>query len=101
MDIFYFLSIFASLLAFSTVFSGFLMFKLKKTGVYLSLIQAPFRVLLVISPTLFFLSSLSGFVPDHEWIIYVAILAVEVLKIISECSWLKVNKKSKTHYQSS
>ena len=47
-------TIVASLVHLTVIASGFLMLMLKVSGVYISLLQAPFRVFLAIPPTLFF-----------------------------------------------
>ena len=74
------------------VVSGVLMFLLKRLGVYLSLMQSPFRLFFLIPPTFFFLAKLDVYLPVPYWIIILAIVLAEFYKIYTEVMWLKKNE---------
>jgi hypothetical protein len=73
----------------SVIVSGILMLMLNKVGVYISLLQAPFRIFLVIPPTLFFLAEAVDNIAIPGWTLIAAIMIVEIVKIVSELVWLK------------
>lgn len=86
--------IMGSIALVAVIFSGILMFRLKKYGVYISLIQAPFRLFLVIPPTFFFLAPLfmnSGF---SYWIPLVILTLLELTKVVVQIMWLKCWERS-------
>jgi hypothetical protein len=76
----------------SVIVSGILMLMLNKVGVYVSLLQAPFRIFLIIPPTLFFLTKAGDNMAVPGWILIVVVMIVEVVKIVTELAWLKQNK---------
>ena len=77
------------LMLISIAFSGVLMTFSKRSGVYLSLLQSPFRFVLLLPPTFFFLLPLQESVPFLSMFLVVLIIVLEVLKIIMLLKWLK------------
>ena len=71
------------LLILSVIFSGILLLLNNRIGVYISLIQSPFRLLLVMPPTFFFLAKLGNYFPNMNYVFIVLVYLVETLKIWS------------------
>jgi hypothetical protein len=86
----------ASVLYASLVFSGLYLIKLRKIGAILSYLQTPFRFLLFIPPSIFFVTwPLKYFFSDPETITAFATLGVlvilsETLKLWSIIRWHKL-----------
>jgi len=79
----------SSIMLVSIIFSGFFMLKLKRIGIYLSLIQSPFRILLLIQPTFFFLSTPLIKLGLNHPSPFLLIVLLELGKIAFQISWLK------------
>ena len=75
----------------SIIFSGYFMLNLDKRGVYISLIQSPFRLFLIIPPTFFFIAKLGNYITIPNWIFLIVIILIEIIKIITQIKWLKLN----------
>lgn len=84
------LALIASLLILSMILSGPLMLFLRKAGVYISLVQFPFRIVLAVPPTFFFLQSLNEAIPSV--VLIGAILMLEVVKAVTEILWLRARR---------
>ena len=67
------------------------MLALRKVGVYISLVQLPFRLILLVPPTFFFIQSARGYLPGLLLITVIFIL--EVVKAITEILWLRSRKQ--------
>lgn len=74
---------------FSTLFSGMLMLASRKAGVYISLIQAPFRFFLIIPPTAFFIMAVETSSIGFRVTLFGFVFLVEVVKVYTEVMWLK------------
>lgn len=77
------------LLKMSILLSGLMMAFKYKAGVYLSFIQAPFRFILVIPPTFFFIAKTGSSIPEAYFYLIVLVFILEVIKIIAQIKWLK------------
>ena len=86
------ITIAGAIVSLTVIISGVLMLMLNKWGIYISLLQAPFRLFLIIPPTFFFLSKILGNAPVAGWIVIAIILAIEILKVVTELLWLKNTK---------
>lgn len=75
----------------SIILSGPLMLALNRFGVYISLIQFPFRVTLLIPPTFFFVQSAMDYFPGL--LLIAVILILEVVKAATEILWLRRRKQ--------
>lgn len=74
-------------LVFITILlSGPLQLYSKRLGVIISLTQVPFRFILVVPPTFYFLGSMFG---DYKVMSIVFMFALEVLKVVIQIKWLK------------
>lgn len=82
-------SMLTSLVFLTIVISGPLMIFHSKIGVYLSIVQAPFRLLLLLPPTMFFLKVIGDRFHFHILIVLFVIIFVELLKIYTQVNWLK------------
>ena len=80
-----------ALVHLTVIASGLLMIMLRRIGVYLSILQAPFRVFLSVPPTLFFISAAASRFP--AWIILGTIIGVETFKLVTEILWLRHRSK--------
>lgn len=67
--------------------SGPLMMMLNRTGVYLSLLQFPFRLAFIVPPTFFFIQSAGSYLPIFS--VVLAVMALEVLKAVTQVLWLR------------
>lgn len=88
-------TIVGSLVNLTVIVSGILMLMLRKQGVYISLFQAPFRLFLIISPTLFFISKITDNFSIAGWFVLGIIAAVELFKVATEVMWLRKTRKSR------
>lgn len=79
----------------SMVLSGPLMLMLHKSGVYISLVQLPFRLILLVPPTFFFVQMSKDYIPLPGWLFISIILIMEIFKVATEIRWLKNVKKGK------
>lgn len=75
----------------SIVFSGPLMLALNRVGVYVSLVQFPFRLILLVPPTFFFVQSTRDYLPSL--LLIVVILILEIIKAVTEILWLRRRKQ--------
>lgn len=80
----------AVILTLSIVFSGPLMLALIKVGVYISLVQFPFRLMLIMPPTFFFIQSAKDYISGP--VIIGLILTLEIAKAVTEVIWLRNNR---------
>lgn len=80
----------AVILTLSIIFSGPLMLALIKVGVYISLVQFPFRLMLIMPPTFFFIQSAKDYISGP--IIIGLILTLEIAKAVTEVIWLRNNR---------
>jgi hypothetical protein len=80
------------LLLLSVLISGPLLLWLKRFGVYLSLVQAPFRLLWVLQPTFFFFLAIKG-----DGYLYFAqiiiVVGLEILKVVTLIAWLRTQNR--------
>lgn len=67
--------------------SGPLMIMLNRAGVYLSLVQFPFRLAFMVPPTFFFVQSAGVYLPIFAVVLVVMVL--EVLKAVTQILWLR------------
>lgn len=72
------------------IISGPLQILLRKMGVFLSLLQFPFRLFLFIPPTAFFLSSLNDYAP--QFVLFSMIVAIEIIKTSTQIVWIRKHK---------
>lgn len=79
----------SAVITLSIVVSGPLMLLLRRSGVYISIVQFPFRLTLLISPTFFFIQSAKDYLPSL--LLVAVILILEVVKLVTEIFWLKRN----------
>lgn len=77
----------AVILSLLIFLSGPLMLALKRSGVYISLIQFPFRLILVIPPTFFFLSGTLTILPSFA--VIALIFLIEIFKAVTQVLWLR------------
>ena len=77
----------------SIIFSGPLMLMLNRVGVYVSLFQFPFRLTLLVPPTFFFIQSARVYLPGL--LLIMAILTLELVKVVTEIVWLKRGRGQK------
>ena len=77
----------AAVVTLSIILSGPLMLALRKVGVYISLVQFPFRLTLSVPPTFFFIQSARDYLPSLLLIAVIFIL--EIIKAITEIFWLR------------
>ena len=77
----------------SMVLSGPLMLMLHKAGVYISLVQLPFRLILLVPPTFFFVQMAKDYVPLPGWLLISIILIMEIFKVATDIRWLRNVKK--------
>lgn len=82
-------TILTQLVVFSFIFSGVFMLLRKKVGVYLSIAQFPFRLFLVVPPTLFFLPSLGEFFSLPVIFIVIFSGCIEIIKLTIQVLYLK------------
>ena len=87
-----FLVIITYVMMVSVIISGYLMVRNNRIGVYISLMQTPFRLFLVLPPTLFFLVYFNP-PPSLSIIIVVLVLLFDVIKAITLVQWLKRNRR--------
>lgn len=80
-------SVFPYLLLGSVLFSGALLVNGAKLGGYLGLVQAPFRCLLVIQPSFFFIIPLLKLFPS-PWIQFSIIIFTEIVKSLLLLAWI-------------
>lgn len=80
----------AVIVTLSIVLSGPLMLMLVRAGVYISLVQFPFRLILIIPPTFFFIQSARDYLPSK--LLIAMILILEVTKAVTEVIWLRKGK---------
>ena len=85
------MTVVSAVVTLSIFLSGPLMLALRKTGVYISLIQSPFRLALLAPPTFFFIQSAKDYLPSSLLIAVIFIL--EIVKIITEILWLRSRKQ--------
>lgn len=83
------ITIFGWVLFASVGVSGLLMLFATRAGVYLSFFQAPFRFILIIPPSFFFIKNIpiiSG------WVVFSLFLLalLELLKVLVQVFWLKI-----------
>ncbi|WP_347331845.1 hypothetical protein [Marinimicrobium locisalis] len=83
------LTVVGHLMKASVIVSAILMLVRMKSGVYLSLAQAPFRFFLIIPPSAFFVMSLKQFVPALYIVLLSAVIAVEITKVYTQIRWLR------------
>lgn len=74
------------------VISALFMLLSKKIGVYISLIQAPFRIFLVLPFTFFFIVSIKKYVPFSMLYLVVFVYFLEFFKIYTQVGFLKIKK---------
>lgn len=84
------LAISAFVVFMSLFASGPLLIFLKRAGVYLAFLQAPFRVLWIIQPSFFFLALAKG-AGLFYWVQIGLVLALEVFKVVSLVVWIRVS----------
>lgn len=72
----------------SVLLTGILLLRKNKFGGYLALLQAPFRIMFVIQPSLFFLT-LSAGIGWVYWVQIAVVLAFELLKLSVIWAWLR------------
>lgn len=85
------MTVVAAVVTLSIVLSGPLMLALRKVGVYISLLQLPFRLTLLLPPTFFFIQSARDYLPSMLLIAMIFIL--EIVKAITEILWLRSRKQ--------
>ena len=85
------MTIVAAVVTLSIILSGLLMLALRKVGVYISLVQLPFRLTLLAPPTFFFIQSARDYLPSLLLIAVIFIL--EIIKAITEILWLRSRKQ--------
>lgn len=85
------LTFMAHLLKVSVFVSAYRLIRVNRIGVYLSLVQAPFRLLVIIPPTFFFLGHLKNSFSSLAMIVVILILGLEVLKVGFQIFWLRKN----------
>lgn len=71
------------------VVSGCLMLLLKRSGVFLSLVQAPLRLLLLMPLTFFFVSFLVGPTGLNKLYFVCFAFALEIIKFVTQIYWLR------------
>jgi hypothetical protein len=87
------LTVLANALNFSIIFSGFLMVFGRRSGVYLSLAQSPFRLLLVIPFSFFFVMFAKNGLPSSAYIPLITLVyLLEFVKICLLVIWLKTSR---------
>lgn len=86
------LTVVGAVITLSIVLSGPLMLVLRRSGVYISLVQFPFRLTLLIPPTFFFVQSARDYLPSL--LLVAVILILEVIKATTEILWLRMRKQS-------
>lgn len=77
------------LLSVSILLSGILLIKNNRFGLALALIQSPFRLLLIIPPTFFFVSWLEDYFPTMGYVFIGLVYLMEVLKIATLTYYFK------------
>lgn len=82
------------LLQVSIILTGFMMLLKIRMGVFLSLAQAPFRLLLIIPPTFFFIASLKSIVPSIYVLLVGVVFILEFYKIYTQIKWLRIKPTS-------
>lgn len=90
------LSVFGLVVYLSLAVTGYLLIKQKKTGVIIAYIQTPFRLIMVIPPSIFFILWPLSFITETPNVIfgYSLILILEFMKIVSLILWqVSVNKR--------
>ena len=85
------MTVVAAVVTLSIILSGPLMLSLRKIGVYISLIQLPFRLTLLVPSTFFFIQSARDYLPSLLLIAVIFIL--EIIKAITEILWLRSRKQ--------
>lgn len=85
------MTVVAAVITLSIVLSGPLMLALRKAGVYISLVQLPFRLTLLVPPTFFFIHSARDYLPSL--LLIAVILILEIIKAITEILWLRSRKQ--------
>ena len=94
-NLFLLMNILSLFLVLSFIFSGWLMLIQSKYGVYISLIQAPFRVFLIIQPTFFFLITILSYLNFNSFLLICFIFILEATKILIQIYWLKSTDRTK------
>lgn len=79
----------------SIIFSGPLMLMLSRVGVYVSLIQFPFRLLFLVPPTFFLVQSAREYLPSL--LLIAVILILEATKVVTEILWLRSRQTQALH----
>lgn len=90
------ISVVGNIALISAFFSGYLMIKEKKVGVYISFLQAPLRVFLVVPPTFFFIIEALQLLPVPPIAIVLCLYVLEATKILFQVLWLR-GKRKKRH----
>ncbi len=91
-EFFIFVNVLSSIVMLSLVVSGWLMILSKKTGIYISFAQAPFRLLLI-QPTFFFLVTIGVSLNINSNFLIAFVLLLEAVKIYTQYLWLKRRSK--------
>ena len=73
----------------SIALSGILMLFLNKVGVYISFLQLPFRIFLLIPPTFFFLANLNFQSILPLWLIIMLLIALDLFKTYTQIRWIR------------
>lgn len=81
-----------SIVLLTTPISGWFLLKRRKVGGYLSFVQLPFRLMLVIPPTFFYLSKFAATIPESYIFFIMLIFLFEILKSIFIGRWLYLNR---------
>ena len=75
------LSVVGHIVNLSILVSFILLLKNKRAGIYLSIIQVPFKLLLIVPPTLFYLMELTSFFPSLLTVMIILVYFFEVVKL--------------------
>lgn len=93
-SLFYFVPIiFGEILIASIGVSGWLMMIQNRKGVYLSIFQFPFRLIMLIPPTFFFLHAPINSLTDSLVLSFSMITIFEFFKLFIEIKWLKSKRQ--------
>lgn len=90
------IAVLANIAMFSLFFSGYWMTRKRKIGVYISLLQAPLRLFLIMPPTFYFLGKLSQWIYIYPAFVIAGVYVLEVGKIFVQILWIQ-KERGKPH----
>lgn len=88
------LSILAVIVVLTTPISGALMIRTVRAGIYISILQFPFKLFLVVPPTFSFLLSAVNFHPSIQVLVFAVVMLFEIVKLGIQIMWLKEERRT-------